>query len=84
MFRLEGEVKVAARVSYEFYKGPIPRGQLVRHTCDCHYCVNPDHLVAGTHQDNTDDMLNRGRQRPNGKMSGQDVDHLLREFTLTL
>lgn len=32
-----------------------------RHTCDNAWCINPDHLVAGTSQDNHDDMVERQR-----------------------
>lgn len=48
-------------VSYEFYKGPIPPGMLVRHSCDNPVCVNPDHLSLGTYQDNKDDCIERNR-----------------------
>ena len=37
------------------------KGQVVRHTCDNRKCVNPEHLVIGTHQDNMDDMKKRNR-----------------------
>lgn len=50
------------RVSYTLYKGEIPEGMLIRHTCDNKICFNPEHLLVGTHQDNTDDMVSRGRR----------------------
>lgn len=36
----------AHRVSYETFKGPIPDGQHVDHTCRNPQCINPDHLEA--------------------------------------
>lgn len=52
---------LAHRVSWSIRNGEIPPGMLVRHKCDVPSCVNPDHLVTGTHADNTADMIKRGR-----------------------
>ena len=49
----------AHRRSYEVFKGPIPAGMNVLHTCDCKTCANPDHLYIGTQADNARDYIDR-------------------------
>lgn len=51
----------AHRVAYRLAFGVDPDDQLVRHTCDRPGCVNPGHLVLGTHSDNTRDAVERSR-----------------------
>jgi hypothetical protein len=57
----EGRVERGNVVSYRLHNGPIPKGLLVRHTCDCRWCVNPEHLILGSYQDNVDDAVQRDR-----------------------
>lgn len=38
-------------------------GKVVRHTCDNPRCINPEHLILGTVQDNVNDMMERHRHK---------------------
>ena len=53
--------QVAHRVSYTVFVGPIPPGKFVCHRCDVGLCINPEHLWTGTHQENMQDMVAKGR-----------------------
>ena len=58
---LDGKVYLTHRVAFELFKRPLIEGEVVRHTCDTPWCVNPKHLIAGTVQDNSDDKVQKGR-----------------------
>ena len=70
----------AHRVSYELKYGEIPDGIEICHRCDNPCCVNPEHLFAGTRQDNIDDRQRKGRnitfvgeEQPRSKLTRKAV-----------
>ena len=59
-FRFNSKLIRAHRFSYEIHNGPL--GSLYAcHTCDNPTCVNPSHIVGGTHADNMRHMAERSR-----------------------
>lgn len=70
------------RVVYEHMIGPIPPGMQALHKCDNPKCCNPKHLFLGDHKANSDDKIekgrdkNRGEQHHNCKLSSSDVQQI--------
>lgn len=51
----------AHRIAFELVNGLLGDDEILMHSCDHPYCVNPNHLSKGTHQDNMRDKAQKGR-----------------------
>ena len=78
--KIEGKVVDSHRVSWMLFQGNIPENMLVCHKCDNVFCINPDHLFLGTHQDNMDDKMSKkrnpdyaGERNPSAKLTSKQV-----------
>jgi hypothetical protein len=56
----------AHRAAYIAWKGEIPKGMFVCHTCDNRLCINPEHLFLGSSKDNLRDMMKKNRHNFGG------------------
>lgn len=79
-----GVTEVIHRYIFIINKGEINDGLVVRHTCDNRSCINPEHLIVGTHQDNVIDKVNRNRQskgEKNGraKLTEEQIEKILND-----
>jgi hypothetical protein len=65
-------------IAYRAYKGPVPKGRWVLHTCNNPWCVNPDHLYAGTAQDNINDQIAGGTKSYGSVLKEDEVRDIKR------
>jgi transposase len=59
--KINGKHWRAHRYAYKLAASE-PGERIVCHHCDNPSCVNPNHLYAGSHKDNAEDRVDRGRQ----------------------
>ncbi len=72
-----------SRFLYEKNFGPIEKGKVLRHSCDNRMCININHLLVGTHQDNVKDRVKRnrsaiGEKNGNSKLTKNQVLEILK------
>ena len=87
-----GKLFYLHRLVFEECFGDIPEGMIIRHKCDNPPCINPEHLELGTHQDNTNDKMERGRhvsapqigeENPRAILKEQDIREIRNNKTST-
>lgn len=71
--------RYAHRVAWMYAnKADEPVGKVVMHSCDNRVCCNPRHLSAGTHSDNSQDMVRKNRA---WKPTVRGEDHPMAKLT---
>jgi hypothetical protein len=58
-----GKTYTVHRLAWLAHRGPIPSELRICHSCDNRLCLEPSHLFLGTPQQNTIDMIQKGRGR---------------------
>lgn len=71
--RVGEKVMATHRVAYMAVHGAIPRGKVMRHQCDNRMCCNPDHVIPGDHEDNTQDIVDRNRQAARRVLTAEEL-----------
>lgn len=82
MATIKGKYIAIHRAIYMDLHGELPSSVFVRHKCDNPSCINPEHLEAGSHEDNMKDMIIRGRsgkgiKNPRAKLTEEMVREIL-------
>lgn len=88
---VDGKKRLAHRVAYLEFKGPIPAGMSLLHDCDNTICINPNHTTPGTQKKNIQDAMSRGRMavqrpgwrgvtHPSTKITTQQMEDIRKEY----
>ena len=60
----DGRFWLAHRYIYTLTNREINPNHVICHTCNEKLCVNPEHLKAGTYQENYLDQIENGKSKP--------------------
>lgn len=71
-----GRTMHAHKAAFLLFKGSIPSGMCVMHSCDNRLCVNPDHLSLGTNADNVRDMDSKNRRGTKCTLTRQQAEEV--------
>ena len=84
---VDGKSHKAHRIAWRLWRGEIPDGMVVMHTCDNPPCVDIHHLRVGTQADNMRDRDAKGRHVSvkgesvnNAKLTEADVREIRRLY----
>lgn len=81
----EGKPRLAHHVALILVGRTPPTGdQETRHACDNRRCVNPRHLLVGTHLDNMADMVERDRACRGERRSKKLTDEMVTQIRKNL
>lgn len=76
IINVKGRTLLITRYLWGELRGPIPPGMVLRHTCDNPNCINLDHLILGTHQDNVQDRVAKDRSAQGSEHGRAKLDEL--------
>lgn len=76
--KIKQKVYGAHRIAFLIHNRCLPKDKEIMHKCDNKLCCNPEHLVAGTHKDNMQDMIKKGRQ---GKVKNKIIKLTIEKVT---
>lgn len=68
--------RMSHRIAFVLNNGFVPLGKIIMHTCNNRKCVNPNHLICGTYQDNAIYREKCGRRWKYRKLSPEKVSEI--------
>lgn len=84
---INGKSELAHRISYILTFGEIIEDICILHKCDNVACVNPNHLFPGTRDDNSKDMIKKGRsykpigeKHPNTELTWEKIREIRERY----